>query len=581
MKSCIELKTVNDLSDYSFLIPSYQRGYRWTKQEIVDLLDDIKEFEPREILNSKDKTWYCLQPIVVKRLENNVVEVVDGQQRLTTIYLILFYLNQDFVEERRDKLYSIDYQTRPKSKDFLLNPSKVDDSNIDFYYINKAYEAIKEWFEKNNKQNFDKNDYRSKFKFWTKIIWYETFEKNLTNVFTRLNIGKISLTNSELIKALFLNSSYYEKEEQNKIKLRQIEISSEWDNIENSFQKNKFWYFLSNKNKDDNRIEYIFDLMKKLNNCDSTSNDHYSTFRYFYNKLNSETEKIINDTWEEIQQHFQRLDEWYNDRELYHKIGFILTTEIKSIETLYEKSDSSKKSEFKKYLDECIRNHYKNEKILDLNYSNPHTKSVLLLYNIITMLQNERDSSRFPFDDFKLIKWNIEHIDSKKDSSTVPANNRKIWLEEVKDYINKEDPEADSLIKKIDSSLESDNLIKKIDSSSENVSQVDTEKAFKTLYDSVIDYFDQYLKQHQIDIDSISNLTLLDEKTNKSYKNSVFPLKRKSIIDLDKSGSFVPICTKNIFLKYFSDHLTKISFWTDDDKKNYEDDLCKVLKHYF
>ena len=61
----------------------------------------------------------------------------------------------------------------------------------------------------------------------------------------------------------------------------------------------------------------------------------------------------------------------------------------------------------------------------------------------------------------------------------------------------------------------------------------------------------------------------------------MFPLKRKSIIDLDKSGSFVPICTKNIFLKYFSDHLTKISFWTDDDKKNYEDDLCKVLKHYF
>ena len=108
----IELKTLNELSQYSFYIPAYQRGYRWTEQEVKDLLNDINEFIPREISDTEEKTWYCLQPVVVKSRSENEYEVIDGQQRLTTIYLILHYLNQDFVEKRRDKLFSIYLCTR-------------------------------------------------------------------------------------------------------------------------------------------------------------------------------------------------------------------------------------------------------------------------------------------------------------------------------------------------------------------------------------------------------------------------------------------------------------------------------------
>lgn len=63
----VELKTLNELSQYSFYIPAYQRGYRWTEQEVKDLLNDITEFMPREIVGSDDRTWYCLQPVVVKQ----------------------------------------------------------------------------------------------------------------------------------------------------------------------------------------------------------------------------------------------------------------------------------------------------------------------------------------------------------------------------------------------------------------------------------------------------------------------------------------------------------------------------------
>ena len=104
MENNLCLKTVNNLCQCSFFVPAYQRGYRWTEQEVSDLLNDIDDFRPREIPNSDEKTWYCLQPLVVKKRLSDDYELIDGQQRLTTVYLILFYLNQDFVENKRDLL---------------------------------------------------------------------------------------------------------------------------------------------------------------------------------------------------------------------------------------------------------------------------------------------------------------------------------------------------------------------------------------------------------------------------------------------------------------------------------------------
>ena len=559
----IELKTLNELSQYSFYIPAYQRGYRWTEQEVIDLLNDINEFTPREV-NDTEKTWYCLQPIVVKQKGENEYEVIDGQQRLTTVYLILHLLNQDYVVKKQDKLFSMDYQTRKGSKEFLLNPEEENNEYIDYFYIHQAYKTIEHWFEE-REQNpaFDKNDYRSKMKFHTKVIWYETSEDNPITVFTRLNIGKISLTNAELIKALFLNSSNFRSLDENGMKLlrlRQIEIANEWDGIETALQNNKLWYFLSDEQKDDNRIEYIFHLMN-----DTGDTDQYSTFRFFYAKLAGKSENEMNKYWEEIQAYYQRFNEWFSERELYHKIGFILTVKISTVKELYQQSSILKKSEFIAYIDSKIKNYYKHQNLFDLDYENKHTKGVLLLYNILTMLQNEHDSSYFPFDDFKLKKWNIEHIASRKDSSSIPLVNRKEWIVDVKCYIDQDQTEGPLLIEKLDEMLEKESYT--------------NEDLFVVLFDEVTEHFNKYMNDND-DVDGVSNLALLDEKTNKGYKNAVFPLKRKCIIDLDKEGGFVPICTKNVFLKYFSDYPPKISFWTQDDREKYELDLVRVLKNY-
>ena len=556
----IDIKTLNELSLYSFYIPAYQRGYRWTIQEVKDLLDDINEFVPREIDGSDDKTWYCLQPVVVKQREEGVYEVIDGQQRLTTAYLILYYLNQDFVEKKRDKLFQLDYETRPNSKTFLQHPEEDSTCCIDFYYIHQAYSTIEAWFDARQQASFDRNDFRSKIKFHTKVIWYETTEENPITVFTRLNIGKISLTNAELIKALFLNSSNFHTANIDGMRRRQIEIANEWDQIETAFQNDKLWFFLCNRQIHDNRIEFIFDLMN-----DSTDRDPYSTFRFFNAKLAGKSEDDMKRNWEEIQGYYQRFSEWFHDRELYHKIGFFLTVEIASIKDLYYQSSSLKKSEFVTYIDNLIREHYKNRSLLDLNFESKETKSVLLLYNILTMLPNEHDASYFPFDDYKLNKWDVEHIASRKDAKSVPAANRRDWLCDVKCYIDQEQQDGPGLIAEVDSMIAAQSF--------------EQDDDFTVLFDKVTEHFNQYMGVAE-DMDEISNLALLDEKTNRGYKNAVFPLKRKYIIELDKTGGFVPICTKNAFLKYFSDYPPKISFWTQDDREKYERDLIRVLSPY-
>lgn len=469
--------------------------------------------------------------------------------------MILNYLNQDYVIDKRDKLFELEYETRQETKKFLetLENGNQDHENIDYYYISEAYKTIGHWFEAKS-NNFDKGDFRSKFKFHSKVIWYESIEDNPISIFTRINIGKIPLTNSELIKALFLNSANFDKNKADKLRLKQLEIATEWDLIEQSLQNNRFWYFLTGNKISTNRIEFIFNLM----NEEEDSNDNYATFRYFNKKFHSKTQETIESNWKEIKDHFQRFNEWFNERDLYHKIGYLICVEAIEIKELYSISSQISKSEFRIHLDKLIRVKLKNISLEELQYGDKEVKKVLLLYNILTMLNSEKDNSYFPFDIFKNENWDIEHITSVKD--TLPDKNREDWLKDAKAFID-------------DSKSEGIDLIKRANSCNYN-----DDNEFKLLFEAIVSHFNSDIKDE--DINDISNLTLLDSETNRGYKNAVFPLKRKTIINRDKAGVFIPICTKNVFLKYFSEYPPKISFWTQDDREKYEADLYNVLSNY-
>lgn len=552
--NAIELKKIGELVSFHFFIPSYQRGYRWTKQQVEDLLNDIDAFSPKEVKGTDEETWYCLQPIVVKP-RGDEWEVIDGQQRLTTIYLILYCLNSRYVESERNPLFSLQYETRPDSARYLqtkLGELQADISNIDYYYISQAYHAIKEWFGSKG-TGFNRNKFESKFNHATKVIWYESHSGDAIDIFTRINMGKIPLTEAELIKALFLNSSNFAIKEEEELRLKQLEIATEWDKIEYTLQDDAFWYFINEgENKLATRIEFIFRLMHDLDR-DQTQDEHDENiiFRFFYEKLKDHTEKQIHDNWQAIKQFFQTIEEWYLDRELYHKIGFLITTGT-SLKTIFDLKTDLSKSAFKKALDKEIGG--KIEAPENLTYHDSRVRNVLLLHNIQTLLNNEEETNRFPFDRFKKENWDVEHISAIAEKMPAQETHRKDWLAEAVTYVK------DPVLK-------------------ERMLQYDRKDNFESLFLAVLAEFKDQEEQDQTH--DICNLTLLDAGTNRGYKDAVFPVKRAFLIDREKEGTFIPISTRNVFMKYYSRQVGQMTFWGKEDKAAYKADLAATLSIYY
>ncbi len=555
MDNNISIKAIGELLQYKFFIPSYQRGYRWTEQQVKDLLNDIWIFIESD--PNKDE-WYCLQPVVVKA-KNEQWEVIDGQQRLTTIFLVLKNLEK-FVESER-KTFELEYETRntnkSNSKDFLNNVEQKTEEeslyNIDYSYIYLACETIKEWFKKKAVTHSSvSSKFITPFLEKTKVIWYETHEDDAVQIFTRINMGKIPLTNSELIKALFLNSSNFQIEDEKK-HLKQLEIANEWDFIEYSLHNEEFWWFINKgKNEKDTRIEFLFDLIvgKPTNEEDDTY-----TFRKYAEKFQIKSEKDIEDSWKQVKRYFQTMQDWFNNRELYHKIGFLVTLG-ENIKTLIENSQSSSKTDFIELIETKIKEKFNNIQLADIEYKNPIIRPVLLLHNIQTMLNNTKENSRFPFNRFKKENWDIEHIHAKASEAEVADN-----FNEQKNWLNDNFEKADSVYK-------DDKLNSRIKNYEESTGNKDAN--FQEIIEYVLGEED----------DNLRNLCLLDRETNRKYKNDSFKSKRKKIIEQEKKGTFVPICTRNVFMKYYSKELNQLGQWSEIDRTSYFDNIKEVLTPY-
>ena len=213
------------------------------------------------------------------------------------------------------------------------------ETNIDFFHMFTAYQTISEWFIHQKDDVIAADDIYTYLAERVKIIWYEVDENDdAIALFTRLNIGKIPLTSAELVKAMFLsrdNNSEMDRE-------KQEEISLQWDNIEKELHNNSLWYFLTNHSnvKYQTRIDLILDL---ISSKPADNKEKYYTFFYFDN-LNKE--ENLNEIWKEIQHTFLILKDWYEDHELYHKIGYLVASESKSLQTLINDSKDITKTAF-------------------------------------------------------------------------------------------------------------------------------------------------------------------------------------------------------------------------------------------
>jgi hypothetical protein len=446
MSESLCLKTIYDLrvdgSDepFRYCIPAYQRGYRWTPTQVKQLLDDVREFTKRG--SPQPEEFYCLQPLVLRPNDHGAYEVVDGQQRLTTLLLILRHFNERLAIRFQQKLYRLEYETRPDLHGFLENPSaEWAASNIDFFHIDQAMKVISEWFEKNDSEvDAIKDAFLNK----TKIIWFQLSpEENAVAAFTRLNVGKIPLTNGELIRALFLKRG-----KAGPPGPQQLQIAHEWDVLEKSLQGRDFWSFLSNDTeKRGGRIDFIFELVARQDGM-KPSADQYATFNHFNQKLAGKNADIETE-WRGVKRTFMLLEEWFADRRLYHLVGYLIWAG-EDVNALRALAAGVGKQEFKKKLkakileyafgptqSETLTVTWVADQLDDLEYR-PGARSIrriLLLFNLATLLGNEQSNMRFQFESFKMASWDIEHVRSVTLGRPGTLNGKVEWLRRCQGYL--------------------------------------------------------------------------------------------------------------------------------------------------
>jgi hypothetical protein len=563
-----------------YRIADYQRGYRWTPQQVTLLLDDLWEFLQESGSRSKD-AFYCLQPLVIKP-DGDRFEVVDGQQRLTTILLILTFFNQRRVEEEREQLFSITFETRTGFDQFLTKPSEEGaGGNVDFFHLYHAMQAIREWFK--TRRTYV-NDIESVLLNRTKVIWFQLAQgDHPVDAFTRLNAGKIPLTNDELIRALFLRRSQSDEAEAQATQLR---IANEWDLIEKELQRDAFWYFLSNETgATQNRIGFLFKLLAEADGIPpEAQHDTYAIF-YVFNRRLKEGAKPEKE-WLRVKEEFMRLEEWFEDRVLYHIVGYLVNERV-SLGELRKLAQEGTKSEFdrklrRKVFEEVIDSDIPeefspdgirakvSERLANLEYegsqqSRQEIRSLLLLFNVATLLQSTHSNMRFQFDSFKNQEWNIEHVRSIASEPPSSHAERQAWLKLCLGYL--------------ESQREKPKLQAEIERFLALTKQEAATADFMAIHKKVLAQFEE--SKDSDAVHGIANLALLDEGTNKSYKNAPFAVKRQRLLKLDQAGIFVPLCTRNVFLKCYSPQADNVMFWSEKDQTAYQNVILETLVGFF
>ena len=655
---------------YDFFIPDYQRGYKWTRMEVLKLLNDIWDFKLNHS-DDDDGDFYCLQPVVVKPKDGKYY-VIDGQQRLTTLLIIqqamkdygvvtqqqkVLLAHPDWIAELMpaitEETYSIEYQTREKSAIWLENRRNEAEmqKNSDYYHIFCAYNATIDffkWIDENTPDDYtldnlpcpkSKKRINAVTEFETcirskcHVIWYEldTENENDHEIFDRLNTGKIPLTNAELIKAMFLQEGNFPSlSEEIKIKSEdyRTNVARQWDEIERKLQEPFFWDFIYDFNNVgmsyETRIEYLFDLL--ANKEKSNSDRYYFTFEFYdslfqKNKENGdEALDFVNKEWKRVRELIQTMQDWYDNKTYYHYIGYLISqghsvNEIKNIQFPQDKDGKAlpvpKKADFIKKLEELIRKQTSSYESKHLMKSQKGLTPTLLLFNVLTVLDNSEKSDRFPFHYYKHTTWNEEHVapntpfDPNKKSRCFqfaaqmleyytdisyfeviegltainikrPRNERKNNEQLVSEAIEIVKPKYDEYISQMEDSNTCKSLLQIFLARGNNQEELSQE-----VYNQIIASMGiKDLNSEDDERDFIWNQVLLDEGTNKSYGNAIFPYKRMRVIKNTTRGVFVPVGTYNVFVKAYSHRMTNMLEWDENDALRYLAEIFKTLNRY-
>lgn len=567
----------------TFIIPYLQRAYKWKEKQAKQMLEDFSEFLKQE------KTYYCMQPLAVVKTEDNKYELLDGQQRLTTLLILWRILFEDN-KENTFYPYIFEYERDSSESNTLLNRysfitesdeiKKGEHRNIDEYYMSKVYGAIKQYFIDNSDNQ--KEDFKKLLKGEGKhilFLWYEVNEEEKYTTFAHLNSGKIELTCSELIKAILLSDDNKESSDNNGLPDKSL-VAAQYAEMEEAFNDDRLWYMLQTDEPlyNGSRMDLLFNMVLNISRKTYEA-DPKAAFYEVYTEKRVDLSKF----WKDCRTCFVRIMDLYKNPYSYHYMGYLTYTEGNNkiddwVKAYKESGLKGCIEQLKSKVRESISGLGDFEKITYSDTSKATLRKIFILHNIQTILIHYEaikkanlglrfSYEQFPFELLYSQRWDIEHIASQTENPLTKQKDFEDWIASVKaDYpeIFAQRPELNNEI----DLFEKDYKIEK----------------FKQIYNEIVGSAEKNSPQNK---DGLGNLVLLDSHTNRSYHNSLYKRKRKIILaasNIDNQNNeyqvtYIPRCTLNVFLKTYNTGMdVNLVEWTQDDYNKYFGDIKEKLE---
>ena len=560
-------------------IPLYQRGYKWTQKQVNKLLEDIDRFSPNS------GKFYCVQNITLVSTDNGCFNVVDGQQRLTTMVLLLSYLGEK--ELVANKVRFPDNSIREKTNKFLTNYITNTDKKLleefprwenlvevkpefdhsDIFHLYQAYKTISLWTV----------NIKSKKDFLEKLLHHVMFicnyieGENEERIFGNLNSKRIYLDGADLVRATLitrvtLEESKRESDIKNIVRVNERRVRIGWrlDEI------NAWW-------GDENIRSYYEPWTNvKLSGDISFNFQKFPINMLFALFIESEGKEILSleaieeyksslEVYKKLNKLHDTLKDWYENKEWYHYLGFLFAQKkerknfnFKIIWDFWHKCKT--RSEFKSFLIEHIKIEIFGNKPINLvfedgkNWYEGDKKTLVQILLLLDIIESNKEYREKMKKDAFFKKGNdIEHIFPRN-----PQNPK-----DKVEYI--------SFLMKYDVTLEDHKLLKSFKENYDNIEYIQ----------KVDNFIGDYTKS--IPVHSIGNLVLLYESLNKSISNNHYSLKRKKVLEYFNQGKYIQPHTLNVFARYFIDDKSSghdLEHWTKDDIISNENAIKKTLLDY-
>jgi uncharacterized protein with ParB-like and HNH nuclease domain len=552
-----------------FNIPVYQRGYKWKPLQVRKLLVDINNFQPEG-----DK-FYCLQNItIVPDKELPAFSVVDGQQRLTTLVVLLSYLDKKELVKGKVRFphQSIREETNKFINDIIIEDEGfIEDQewdtfikhnpnfdHQDIFYLFSAYQTIDRWFKESK---IDTVSFANKLLSNVRLIVNNISDDSKEEkIFGNLNSKRIPLDGADLVRAILITRVAYEEGKRDfgtdiknivRVNERRVRIGWELDEINNWWSKRevKSYYrrFVSIKSDEINEGNKLFkDDKFPINNllllfAEKSGKDKL-TLEFIEERNNNALE-----LYKEIIKLHTTLKDWFQDKEIYHYLGFLFAQSRIKFKEVWDTWNGSAvtRKQFIIYLKGKMKDVIqKADEILDLQnedinwYDDQQDKLIKILVLLDVIWSVRENNPLLPSSAFERYGNDIEHIFPQNPKE---IKDKKGYIHFLNTYVLKTPNKK--IIDEFDSKYDDLEFQKKVE---------------------------EFISRHtsEIKIHSIGNLVLLNAAKNRSIGNNPYAKKRAALVDDVNNGIFMRPHTLKVFVRYFDNGKTEhpdTAHWTNID----------------